>query len=254
MDESYDAKLWPTRSTVRAVPLYEVVKGQITEAIFEGRWPPGTVLPNEIELAERFGVAVGTLRRALNDLSKEGLLARRRKTGTVVTDRTPQISLRFLLQFFRLHGLDGGLQKADTRTLSAKLDTPTAEEALALGLTEVEQVLRIERLRIAEGRPVMVDFFALPARRFRTLPREAGEMPEKIYNHLIDTAGLRITSVREKLSAQASPAAVAPMLGLAPGAPVLMMEETVYDQCNVPVILSVHYANTERHRYVNEVQ
>ncbi|MDK3017057.1 GntR family transcriptional regulator [Pseudodonghicola flavimaris] len=253
-DESSDTAVWPLRGAARAVPLYEVVKRQITEAIFTGRWPPGTVLPNEIELADRFGVAVGTLRRALNDLSKEGLLARRRKTGTVVTDRTPQISLRFLLQYFRLHGLDGGLQKADPQPPVVELGPPTEAEARELSLGAADQVLRVRRLRKVGGLPAMVDRYTLSIARFPDLPRSAEAMPPLIYSHLIEEGGLRISAMREKLSAQAAPEDVAAQLGLAPGAPVLVIEETVYDQNNQAVIVALHHADTSRHRYVNEVR
>ncbi|TDE36723.1 GntR family transcriptional regulator [Antarcticimicrobium sediminis] len=253
-DDSSDASLWPTHAAPKAVPLYEVVKRQITEAIFEGRWPPGTVLPNEIELAERFGVAVGTLRRALNDLTKEGLLARRRKTGTVVTDRTPQISLRFLLQYFRLHGLDGGLQRAVARTLKVTAGPATGEEAAGLRIAPGEEVLRIDRLRMVEGLPAMLDHYTLSPTRFPVVPREVAEMPTLIYTHLIEAGGLRISAVREKLAAEAATPEVAAELGLEPGAPILVIEETVYDQLNAPVILALHEASTARHRYVNELQ
>src|SRR5471030_3169518 len=83
-----------------AAPLYEGVKRQISEAILLGQWAPGTVLPGEVALTQLFGVAVGTVRRALMDLTAEGLLTRRRKTGTIVTGRTPHHSLRYFFQYF----------------------------------------------------------------------------------------------------------------------------------------------------------
>src|ERR1700743_1397943 len=75
-----------------ALPLYEVVKRRISETILEGIWTAGQPLPGEVALAEEYGVAVGTVRRALADLTAEGMIARRRRTGTVVTGRMPQHS------------------------------------------------------------------------------------------------------------------------------------------------------------------
>ncbi len=126
----------PVRASETAFPLYQVVKQQITDAILLGHWPAGTVLPNEIALADRFGVAVGTLRRALADLTQEGLLSRRRKTGTVVTGRTPQHSLRFLFRYFRLHGADGALQESRSINLSLERELATTEEREGLALAE----------------------------------------------------------------------------------------------------------------------
>jgi GntR family transcriptional regulator len=108
-----------------AVPLYEVVKRHISEAIMMGRWAPGTVLPGEVALAQRFGVAVGTVRRALSDLTVEGLLTRRRKTGTVVTGRSPHHSLRSFFQYFRLHGRDGAVLRSQARVATGSPSTPT---------------------------------------------------------------------------------------------------------------------------------
>ena len=62
-------------------PLHERVKRQVSEEILMGRWAPGAVLPGEVALAERFGVSVGTVRRALADLVAEGLLTRRPRAG-----------------------------------------------------------------------------------------------------------------------------------------------------------------------------
>lgn len=253
-DDSSDTDLWPTQRVVRGVPLYEVVKDQITEAIFAGRWPAGFALPNEVDLAERFGVAVGTLRRALDDLTREGLLARRRKTGTVVTGRPPQISLRFLLRYFRLHSLDGGLLQAEVQPPRVSLGEASEAEVAALSLSPGEEVLRIARLRTVGGLPVMTDLYVIPVARFPALPRTAEDMPGLIYGYLVETGGLKISALREKLAAVAASPEIAEELGLEPGAPVLLIEATVYDQNNRPVITALHHANTAQHRYVNELQ
>lgn len=90
--------------TELSLPLYEVVKRQITEAIMLGKLEPGSVLPSEVALSQTYGVAVGTIRRALMDLTNDGLLSRRRKTGTVVTGRKPQHSLRLFFSIFDCTG------------------------------------------------------------------------------------------------------------------------------------------------------
>ncbi|MGO8536072.1 GntR family transcriptional regulator, partial [Rhizobium ruizarguesonis] len=77
-----------------------------------GRTEPVSSLPSEVALSQTYGVDVGTIRRALMDLNNDGLLSRRRKTGTVVTGRKPQQSLRLFFQYFRLQGLDGSLSKS----------------------------------------------------------------------------------------------------------------------------------------------
>lgn len=245
---------WPMPAAMQSVPLYEVVKRQITEAILSGRWPAGTVLPSEIALGEQFGVATGTVRRALLDLANDGLLSRRRKTGTVVTGRTPQHSLALLMKFFRLHRADGALTTAESRPLSVQVARPSVEEASALHLGQTDSVLRILRVRCVDGTPVMHDLFVMDAARFPGLSRPPEDLPQLLYAHIAETYGVRISAVREQLSAQLAGEAIAAALELEPGAPVLVIEEMAYDQTNTPTILAVHHADTTNHRYVNEVQ
>ncbi len=237
-----------------AVPLYEAVKRQVSEAILLGTWPPGTVLPNEVSLAGMFGVAVGTVRRALGDLTAEGLLSRRRKTGTVVTGRSPHHSLRFFFQYFRLHGIDGSLQRSRARVLSLAVGPATRDEAAGLGLGEGAQVLRLHRTRSVGGRPVMHDRFVLPADRVPDFPREAGRVPELLYLHLLEHYGIRISAVREQLSADLATDEDLALLDLTPPAAVLTIEGIAYDQTSTPILLGTHRATTRAHRYVNEVR
>ncbi len=244
----------PRRASETASTLHQVVKQQITDAILLGHWPAGTVLPNEITLARQFGVAVGTLRRALADLTGEGLLSRQRKTGTVVTGRTPQHSLRFLFKYFRLHGVDGDLQESQSRNLSLDVGEATESERTALQLAEDAQVVRFRRIRSIDGRPVMHDLFVLVSSRIPGFPRDPVEAPALLYQHLLDRYGIRISAVREQISAELAGEAIGKLLGIDPAAPVLVIEEIAYDQANGPTIMALHHATTENHRYITEIR
>jgi GntR family transcriptional regulator len=253
-DEPFPDQLKPVRASDLASPLYQVVKQQITEAIMVGQWPAGTVLPNEIALARMFGVAHGTLRRALMDLTNEGLLSRRRKIGTVVTGRTPQHSLRFFFQYFRLHGVDGSLQHAVPENLSLTRSAPTDSERALLFLEDSAEVIRFQRIRRVEGVPVMHDRFVLSADWVPDFPTAVENVPPLLYQHLLEHYGLRISAVREQLSAEPASAEIAAVLGIEPGCAVLVIDEVAYDQSNRPVIVASHHAVTTNHRYINEIQ
>jgi len=237
-----------------AVPLYEVVKRHISEAIMMGRWAPGTVLPGEVALAQRFGVAVGTVRRALADLTVEGLLARRRKTGTIVTGRSPHHSLRSFFQYFRLHGRDGTVLRSQARVIDVRIDIPTPAERSILGLREDGRVLRIHRLRRVDRVPVMHDRLVLDAERLPDFPLSPRKVPELIYLHLLERYGIRISAVREQVSASLADADDLKLLDVTPPAAVLVIDEVAYDQTGRPTVIGNHRARTERHCYVNEVR
>lgn len=237
-----------------SAPLYESVKRRISESILMGEWGPGAVLPGEVELARSFGVAVGTIRRALVDLTAEGLITRRRKTGTVVTGRSPNHSLRFFFQYFRLHGEDGSLQRSTVRVISLETSPGTAEECDRLELEAGAPLLRLARVRHVGGRPVMHERFLIPAARIPDFPTSAADVPELLYFHLLERYGIRISAVREQLSADLADEQDRKILELPAPAAVLTIDEIAYDQAGTPILYVVHKATTERHRYVNEIR
>lgn len=244
----------PFQSVAHALPLYEVVKRQISEAIMLGKWEAGAVLPSEIALSQQFGVAVGTIRRALADLTNEGLLSRRRKTGTVVTGRTPQHSLRFFFQYFRLHGLDGSLQHSLTKVTSLEKGKANPDELVKLQLEADSNVIRFHRLRSVDGKPIMHESLVLAATRLPDFTENKDEIPALFYLHLLDRYGIRISAVREQIGASLATEEDAKWLNLPLPTAVLTIDEIAYDQSAVPVLISTHRATTANHRYVHEIQ
>jgi len=236
------------------VPLYEHVKRQIAEAILVGELAPGTVLPGEVALAARYGVAVGTMRRALADLTTDGMLMRRRKTGTVVTGRAPQHSLRFFFQYFRLHGEDGSLQRSIPEVLSVAIRPAAAEEAALFTEPVGEPLLRLHRIRRVGGVPVMHSRISLVARRVPDFPRVPASVPALLYLHLLDAYGIRIAAVREKLLAEPAGKEDLRLLALRSPSAVLLIREEAYDQTGALALLSEHRATTVHHHYVNEIR
>ncbi len=240
------------RPTLQAVPLYEQVKRHLSEMILLGEWPPGTVLPSETELARRFGVAVGTIRRALSDLVAEGLISRRRRLGTVVTGRAPHHSLRFFFQYFRLHGTDGALLRSSVELLAVERAKASAAERDRLSLDAKGEVLRVDRLRHVDGRSVMRDRMILRADRLEGFPTDA--VPDRLYLYLLEEYGIRISAVRESLSAELATPQDRRLLGLEAPAALLVIDEIAYDQTGTAIIWATHRAITDRYRYVNEVR
>lgn len=243
----------PSSSNRRAaaVPLYDQVRRQISELILLGEWPPGTVLPGEVDLAREFGVSVGTVRRALSDLTREGLLIRRRKTGTVVTGRTPHHTLSQFFQFFRLHRRDGSRLRSETIVVKTERRTVTEVERARLGLALGDPVIALDRLRCADGRVVMHESLVLPAVHLPDFPEE--DVPELLYIFLLERYGIRIAAVRENIRAEGITDADRAILDLGHATAVLVIEEVAYDQSGRPMIVAWHRAVTDAFMYVNEV-
>lgn len=247
------AAMLPNLVSGEAAPLHERVKRHMSEAILVGEWPPGMVLPSEVALAKGFGIAVGTVRRAMTDLVAEGLLSRRRKTGTVVTGRAPHHSLRFFFQYFRLHRADGSLVKSTSQFLSVEARPATTGEAERLQMS-AGCVLAIHRIRHADGRPVMHERLLFPEERVPGIPREPEALPSLLYLHLLEQYGIRISAVRETITADLASDEDMALLELPDRQAVLTIDEVAYDQAGVPTILGWHRATTASHAYVNEIR
>jgi len=244
----------PAAQAPRPLPLYEHLKRQLSEAILLGQFPPGSQLPGEIALARQYGVAVGTMRRALTDLTAEGMLARRRKTGTVVTGRPPHHSLRFFFQYFRLRGADGALLRSQPEVRRLSRVPADEEQAARLALSPGSPLIAIDRLRRLASRPAMHERFLLPAGRLPDFPERPANVPDLLYLHLLEHYGIRISAVRECITAALATAEDCRLLGLPGHAAILVIDEVAFDQGGQPMILAHHRACTDGLCYINEVR
>ncbi|AFE58676.1 MULTISPECIES: GntR family transcriptional regulator [Rahnella] len=248
-----DASPFGRLSERESAPLYEVVKRHISESILIGELPPGTVLPSENALAADFGVSVGTVRKALSALTTEGMLMRRRKTGTVVTGWAPLHNLSYFFQYFRLHGRDGALLNSETILLDHQTGQASAREAEKLQIDDGAPVIRIRRLRRVKGIPAMHERLVLPAERLPDFPA-ADDLPPLLYRFLLEKYGVRVAAVREQLIAEMADADDLKWLELGAPHAVMVIDEVSFDQSAVPVIMAHHRFSTDHFMYVNEIR
>lgn len=256
MQKNYDADDTPHFSRLsesEGAPLYEVVKRHISESILQGELPAGTILPSENSLASKFGVSVGTVRKALAALTTEGMLMRRRKTGTVVTGWAPLHNLSHFFQYFRLHDKTGGLLHSETKLLDYQLSQASALEAGKLQIAAGDEVIRLKRLRRVKGIAAMHETLVLPAARLPAFP-PAGQLPPLLYRFLFERYDLRVAAVREQITAALANEEDAALLALTLPHAVMVIEEVSFDQSAVPVILAHHRFSTEYFMYVNEIR
>lgn len=246
-------RMVPRLASATAIPLYEQVKRQISEMILCGSWPPGFVLPNEHQLAVDLNVAVGTVRRAMQDLVSEGLLMRRRKTGTVVTGRAPHHSMRFFFQYFRLHDRDGSLLTSDTVTLAVAHRSAGTEEQRDLSVGPATEVVEIKRIRLVRGRRVMHERQVIAAERVPDLP-ERDALPPLLYLYLLERYGIRISMAREVVQACGIGDEDRAHLDISDAAAVLQIHTVAYDQSGMPTIVATHRCLTDELLYINEVR
>jgi GntR family transcriptional regulator len=229
--------------------LYRRVKRELIADIQAGRFLPGKALPSETELALRFAVSVGTLRRAVDELVAERVLLRQQGRGTFVG---PQDQERFMYQFFKIEGRDGRREFPQVRLLSFASARANAEEAQALAMALGARVYRIENLLSLQGRPVVHDRISLCGARYPKLTRAHFEQRGgTIYDLYQRAFGVTVVGADERTRAEAADPASAALLGLVANAPVLRVVRVARSFDRQPVELRVSIIDTRAHDFLS---
>ncbi|MBL0086143.1 MAG: GntR family transcriptional regulator [Ideonella sp.] len=235
------------------MPLYRSAKRALLQQIESGAVPPGEALPSEAVLACAFGISVGTLRHAVDELVAEHILVRRQGRGTFVATHGAD---RFLFQFFHVERSDGLREVPAVELLSferGRLD----DEAIAssLGLKPGAPVFQFNNRLVLQGRPVVHDHITLPAALFKGLSdKRLRERPGTIYQLYQSEFGITVVRAQERARAVPCDRGSARVLGLAPGTPVMQVQRTALTFGDRPVEARVSTIHTGVHEYVHTLQ
>ena len=232
-------------------PLYRQIKALLLDSLRSGEWRPGDAIASEIELAARFKVSQGTVRKAIDELSAENLLVRRQGKGTfVATHGERQVRFRFL----RLAPDSGEPASVERRVLEFRRARSSAEVARVLDLKAGDPMLVIRRLLLFSGDPVVLEEVWLPAALFKGLTAATlSEHKGALYNLFETQFGTRMVRAEEKIKAAAADESSAESLALQPGHPLLAVERVSYTYSDKPVEWRRGLYKTDRHFYRSEL-
>jgi GntR family transcriptional regulator len=240
-----------TRSKGSAVfsPLYQQIKHLLVESLRRGQWKPGAMIPSEMELASRFQVSQGTVRKAIDELAAENLLVRRQGKGTfVATHHEPRAQYRFL----RLLPDDGEDGPARSEFLECRRARAGAEFAAQLGLKVGDPVVHVRRLLSFDDAPLVLDDIWLPGRQFRGLNFERlSSYRGPLYGLFESEFGVRMIRAEERLRAVAADADAAGLLHVEAGSPLLLVERVSFTYGERPVEVRRGLYVTRGHHYHN---
>lgn len=243
-----DAPLAPTFS-----PLYRQIKALILQGLEAGEWRPGEAIPSESELASRFSVSQGTVRKAVDEMAAENLLVRRQGKGTYVAshnDAGPREAFRFL----RLVPENGTLDAPQSVPLECWRAKAGHEAARTLGIKFGEPITIIRRLLKFSGKPVVIEEIYLPGELFVGLDLEMlQEYKGSFYSLLETNFGVRMLRAEEHIRAVAADVANAKLLDVAQGTPLLSIERVSYTYGDRPVEWRQGLYSTAEHFYSNEL-
>jgi GntR family transcriptional regulator len=240
-----------TASAPTFSPLYQQIKALITQSLQSGEWKPGEMIPSEVELAGRFKVSQGTVRKAIDELSAENLVVRRQGKGTFVSTHHEE---RAHFRFLKLVPDEGVPVHPDNRILEVKRMRAPAEVARLLDVKAGDGVVYIKRLMSFGGAPTILEELWLPGTLFKGLTAEKlEEYKGPMYGLFESEFGTRMIRATEKIRAVAADEGTAAALQVAPGTPLLCAERVSFTYGDKAVELRRGLYLTAQHHYQNEL-
>jgi len=235
-------------------PLYQQIKGLILNSLRAGEWKPGESIPSETDLAVRYRVSQGTVRKAIDELASENLLLRRQGKGTyVATHAEQQVQFRFL-RLVPDSGTRGSEGPAQRSIIECRRTRATADVSRVLALRSGDQVLQVRRVLSFGGVPVILEDIWLPAAPFKGLTGERLANYQGPMYALFETEfNVRMVRAQESIRAIAASAAMAALLDVNAGTPLLSVERVAYTYQDEPMELRRGYYLTDTHHYQSDV-
>jgi GntR family transcriptional regulator len=239
-------------STPAFSPLYQQIKGLILNSLRSAEWRPGEAIPSEMDLAGRYRVSQGTVRKAIDELAAENLLLRRQGKGTfVATHAEQQVQFRFL-KLVPESGIRGSEGPAQRNIIECRRTRASAEIGRALALRSGDAVLQVRRVLSFGGAPIILEDIWLPAAPFKGLTAERLSNYQGPMYALFETEfNVRMVRADEKIRAIPATAEHQSLLKVSCGTPLLSVERTAFTYRDEPMELRFGCYRTDTHHYHN---
>lgn len=228
------------------VPLYHQLKQVLRDEIERGNYQPGERLPSEPELIRQYEISRITVRQALDELEAEGLIVRRHGKGTYVAERRIEHQLVRLTDF--MEDMQQAGQNPSSRVLAFVHEPAGPAVAKALHLKEEMEVVRVDRLRLADGRPMAFDTTWLPL-RFGALLAGMNLAQETIYHILETRYAIPVVSGAFSITAATATDQQADLLDMPAGAALLLIQRISYTTGDEAVYVQDRYYRPDRVQY-----
>lgn len=232
-------------------PLYQQIKKLIMQSLQSGQWRPGDLIPSEMELAARFGVSQGTVRKAIDELAAENLVVRRQGRGTfVATHREARSQFRFL----RLKPDVGEAHYPDNVIIEARRVRAPADIARQLDLKTGDSMIFLKRMQSFDGAPTILEELWLPGANFKGLSLERLlEYKGPMYALLETEFGMQMLRATESIRAVAADKETAAMLRVPLHSPLLSVHRVSYTYDDKAVEVRRSFYVTNGHHYHNDL-
>lgn len=213
------------------IPLYYQLKERLTHQIRSGEFPPGTLMPSERELSDLYAISRMTVRQALGEMVKEGLLLREQGKGTFVAE--PKISQGLLKLTSFSEDMRSRGMTPDSRVRGTYIQEASVVAAAALQLEHDRKVMVFERVRLADSKPMAFEVTSIPLSRFPGI-EHANLHDASLYKVLEEQYYVTIQHARQTIEVGLSGSAESEILGIPKGSPVLYIERVTFDNEDRP--------------------
>jgi GntR family transcriptional regulator len=239
------------QTTAGYQPLYARVKSMITRRIASGEWKPGSLIPNEFQLAAQFKVSQGTVRKALIAIEAERLIVRRQGLGTYVARHTRE---RALFHFFHIVDLNDDRPEPWSEALSQKTVSATRKLAKQLEVDPGTPLHYVTRMRRLKSVPAIFEHIYTPTHLMPDLRLEIGaQMIDEMYVIYQERYGITIANASERVAAVVATPEDIKILQIDPGSPLLEITRIARDVSKVAIELRVSRCRSDLFRYSAEL-
>ncbi len=205
------------------LPIYIQIHDDIKRKIEENIWKVGDRIPSERELSLHFGVSRMTLRQAIQNLSDEGILERKVGSGTYVANRKVQEKMTGTTSFTEIMLSQG--RQPSSKVTSYFVTSPSSSEIEKLALSEKQLVLRMERIRYADGIPICFELASIPETLINQFTKES--ITNSFYR-ILEDEGFKIGGANQTISATEASEKIAEFLNIKRGDAVLRLRQVSF--------------------------
>jgi len=232
-------------------PLYEQIKAMILASLQASEWLPGDAIPSEMELAARYAVSQGTVRKAIDELAAQNLLIRRQGKGTFVATHQEE---DFQYRFLRLEPDSGEKLHLKNQFLACESIQSDPYIAQLLKLKSGDSIIRIDRIQSSAGRPIVFEEIWLPEARFKGLNLEMlNAWPGPMYAFYESEYATHMVRAEEKIKAVLAGPELAKYLQISEASALLSVERVAFTYGNKPVEIRHARYDTNGQHYDNKL-
>jgi len=234
------------------IPKYLQISSWLKEAIQIGRYPLGDKIPSEVELSRMCQVNRNTLRQAIAELSKSGLLTKKKGKGTFVTASEPTALKHQLnrISSFSKELAAAGIQE-NTCLIGKGVEKPSKRTTKALALGPDTDVIAIRRLRTGDDLPLIYEETYLPVDMYNGILEM--DLTGSLYEIFTNSFNTVLARCEQTITAVSLNSEIARSLKLKQGAATLYMESVTYNDHNMPVEFLCGYFRGDKYAFAVEL-